>query len=168
MTNETMLKAKDDDDDKLEQSMQDFFNKGPLGLRLKLQEFLETVVDAGTSIDSGYGLGGAELWPIIDGVEYHIAITDPAQPPVEELQRELDEIRKRELVLWREIWKRLNEHVQQCHLKSLQDPSFREELEKAVNQRDEWREREAVRAHEWSEGLEFPLQFSVGRRSAAG
>jgi hypothetical protein len=72
-----------EDGDKLEQTIHDLFYKGPLGLRNKLEEFLETIVDAGTSIDSGFGdLSGcgndcADLWPVIDGVEYHIAITSP-------------------------------------------------------------------------------------------
>ena len=51
------------------------WNKNPLSLAHELREFLKSVVDAGTSIDIGGGDGCAHLWPIIDGVEYHIAIT---------------------------------------------------------------------------------------------
>jgi hypothetical protein len=51
------------------------WDKNPLSLAHELREFLKSIVDAGTSIDSGGGNGCADLWPIIDGVEYHIAIT---------------------------------------------------------------------------------------------
>jgi hypothetical protein len=81
-----MTKDNHEDGDKLEQTIHDLFYKGPLGLRNKLEEFLETIVDAGTSIDSGFGdLSGcgndcAELFPVIGGVEYRIAITAGDKP----------------------------------------------------------------------------------------
>jgi hypothetical protein len=46
------------------------WNKNPLSLAHELREFLKSVVDAGTSIDSGGGDGCADLWPVIGGVEY--------------------------------------------------------------------------------------------------
>jgi len=51
------------------------WNKVPLSLAHELREFLKSVVDEGTNIDSGGGDGVADLWPVIGGVEYHIAIT---------------------------------------------------------------------------------------------
>ena len=69
----------DEDDDRQVRKLYDYipsdWNKNPLSLAHELREFLKSVVDAGTSIDSGGGDGCADLWPIIDGVEYHIAIT---------------------------------------------------------------------------------------------
>jgi hypothetical protein len=65
--------------DKRVRRMYDFI-PGEVRLAHKLQEFLKSVVDKGTSIDSGYGdLSGtgnpcADLHPVIGGVEYHIAI----------------------------------------------------------------------------------------------
>jgi hypothetical protein len=53
------------------------WNRNPLSLAHELREFLKSVVDAGTSIDSGGGDGCADLWPIIGGVEYHIVIMAP-------------------------------------------------------------------------------------------
>lgn len=38
-------------------------------------QHIQSVVDDGTSIDSGGGDGIADLWPVIGGIEYHIAIT---------------------------------------------------------------------------------------------
>lgn len=67
-----------EDGDRLVRKLHDHianWNKNPLSLAHELQEFLKSVVDAGTYIDSGFGDGCADLWPVIDGVEYHIAIT---------------------------------------------------------------------------------------------
>ena len=44
-------------------------------LRNQIADFLETLVDAGTFIDRGFGCGQADLHPIINGVEYHVVIT---------------------------------------------------------------------------------------------
>ena len=51
------------------------WNTGPLSLAHELRELLKPVVDEGTNIDSGGGDGIGDLWPIIGGVEYHVAIT---------------------------------------------------------------------------------------------
>ena len=52
----------------------DDWDRGPLGLAHELREFLKSIVDEGTNIDSGGGDGIADLWPKIGGIEYHIAI----------------------------------------------------------------------------------------------
>ena len=55
------------------------WDKGPISLAHELREFLKSVVDEGTNIDSGGGDGVADLWPKIGGIEYHIAITSKAK-----------------------------------------------------------------------------------------
>lgn len=57
------------------------WDKGPLSLAHEIRNLLKSVVDDGTSIDSGGGDGVADLWPIIGGVEYHIAIKRSASQP---------------------------------------------------------------------------------------
>ena len=44
-------------------------------LRNQIADFLETLVDAGTFIDRGFGCGQADLHPIIGGIEFYITIT---------------------------------------------------------------------------------------------
>jgi hypothetical protein len=43
-------------------------------LALEIKGFLQSVKDADTSIDSGGGLGEADLWVKVQGVEYHISV----------------------------------------------------------------------------------------------
>lgn len=50
------------------------WDMGPLSVAHELRQLLKPVVDEGTNIDSGGGDGCADLWPIIGGIEYHIAI----------------------------------------------------------------------------------------------
>lgn len=50
------------------------WDKGPMVLSTEIRNFLKSIVDEGTSIDSGGGDGVADLWPKIGGVEYHIQI----------------------------------------------------------------------------------------------
>ena len=56
------------------------WDKGPLSLAHELREFLKSIVDEGTNIDSGGGDGTADLWPKIGGVEYHIQINAKGKP----------------------------------------------------------------------------------------
>lgn len=44
-------------------------------LREKLREFLATLKDGATSIDSGGGLGSVDLWVTFGGVEYFVAVS---------------------------------------------------------------------------------------------
>lgn len=53
------------------------WDKRPLSLAHEIREFLKSVVDEGTNIDSGGGDGFADLHPIIGGVEYWIQISSP-------------------------------------------------------------------------------------------
>lgn len=57
------------------------WDKAPLSLAHELREFLKSVVDEGTGIDSGGGDGIADLHPIIGGVEYHIHIQRSSHQP---------------------------------------------------------------------------------------
>lgn len=41
---------------------------------VKIIEALKTIVDKGTSIDTGGGLGSRDIWATIDGVEYYISV----------------------------------------------------------------------------------------------
>lgn len=50
------------------------WDQGPLVLAHEIREFLKSVVDEGTNIDSGGGDGTADLWPKVGGVEYFISI----------------------------------------------------------------------------------------------
>lgn len=50
------------------------WDKGPLSLAHEIRQFLKSVADEGTSIDSGGGDGCADLWVQIGGIEYYIAI----------------------------------------------------------------------------------------------
>lgn len=50
------------------------WEKGPLLLAHEIREFLKSVVDHGSNIDSGGGDGVADLWAKVGGVEYHISI----------------------------------------------------------------------------------------------
>ena len=43
-------------------------------LAQEISKFLQSIIDQGTSIDSGGGSGDADLWPKIGGVEYYINI----------------------------------------------------------------------------------------------
>jgi hypothetical protein len=54
--------------------------RGPLSLAHELREFLKSVVDEGTNIDSGGGDGVADLWPTIGGREYHIRVVINGAP----------------------------------------------------------------------------------------
>lgn len=51
------------------------WDKGPMILSTEIRNFLKTIVDEGTNIDSGGGDGLADLHPIICGIEYHVQIT---------------------------------------------------------------------------------------------
>lgn len=42
--------------------------------RDKIRTALEAITDTGSVIDSGAGMGSADLWPKIDGVEYYVEI----------------------------------------------------------------------------------------------
>jgi len=46
----------------------------PYSLALEIREFLQTIVDTDTHIDSGTGDGNADLWATIQGVEFYINI----------------------------------------------------------------------------------------------
>jgi len=46
----------------------------PLGLAHEIREYLKTVVDEGTEIDSGGSDGTGDLWATVGGVEYIINI----------------------------------------------------------------------------------------------
>ncbi len=46
----------------------------PLSIAHEMAELIQPIRDKGTGCDSGLGLGGADLWVIIQGVEYHIRI----------------------------------------------------------------------------------------------
>ena len=50
------------------------WDKSALGLAHEIRAFLKSIIDAGTDIDSGGGDGIADLWPIIEGREFHIQI----------------------------------------------------------------------------------------------
>lgn len=45
-------------------------------IREELRAFLQTIVDEGTHIDSGGGLGQADLWPRIGGKEFLVTVKD--------------------------------------------------------------------------------------------
>ncbi len=51
------------------------WDKGPMVLSTEIRNFLKSIVDEGTSIDSGGGDGIADLHPVVGGVEYHVQIT---------------------------------------------------------------------------------------------
>ena len=57
------------------------WDKGPLSLAHELRQFLKSVADEGTSIDSGGMDGAADLWVKIGGVEYYIAISRSKSDP---------------------------------------------------------------------------------------
>ena len=46
----------------------------PLNAALEIKSALKSIIDSGTSIDSGGCDGAADLWAKIDGVEYLITI----------------------------------------------------------------------------------------------
>lgn len=46
----------------------------PHSLVLEVREFLNSVKDEGTGIDSGTGDGQADLWVTVQGVEYYLTI----------------------------------------------------------------------------------------------
>jgi len=50
------------------------WDKGPMVLSTEIRNFLKSIVDQGTSIDSCAGNGIADLHPIIGGIEYHVQI----------------------------------------------------------------------------------------------
>ena len=50
------------------------WDKGPMVLSTEIRNFLKSIVDEGTSIDSGGGDGIADLHPVVGGVEYHVQI----------------------------------------------------------------------------------------------
>lgn len=41
---------------------------------VKIIDALKAVVDEGTSIDTGGGLGSRDIWATIDGTEYYISV----------------------------------------------------------------------------------------------
>lgn len=43
-------------------------------LRDEIRELLSTVRDHGTSADTGGGMGSADLWVTVQGVEYYINV----------------------------------------------------------------------------------------------
>ena len=73
-----MSKEKHDQGDKQVKIVHDLipesWDKGPLSLAHEIRNFLKSVVDENTGIDSGGGDGMADLHATIDGIEYHIAI----------------------------------------------------------------------------------------------
>jgi hypothetical protein len=50
------------------------WNQKPFAIATEIRDFLATIKDEGSSIDSGSGDGCADLWVTISGVEYYIAI----------------------------------------------------------------------------------------------
>lgn len=74
---------------------------------------------------------------------------------VEELQRELDEIRERESELYNEIRERLIDRMRQCALVHLPD-----ELLKALDQRDKWHVGEVEKARKRYEDAGSHLRMS--------
>jgi hypothetical protein len=51
------------------------WDSGPMVLSTEIRNFLKSIADEGTDIDSGGGDGIADLHPIVGGVEYHVQIT---------------------------------------------------------------------------------------------
>jgi hypothetical protein len=81
---------------------------------------------------------------------------------MEELQRELDEIRERERELYNEIRERLIDRMRQCALVNLQvgGNEFTDELEKALDQRDKWHVGEVEKARKRYEDASSHLRMS--------
>lgn len=50
------------------------WDRKPFALATELRDFLSTVKDEGTQIDSGSGDGVADLWVTVGGIEYYISI----------------------------------------------------------------------------------------------
>lgn len=50
------------------------WDQRPRGLAGEIRNFLKSLKDAGTSVDSGGGDGSADLWVTSDGIEYFISI----------------------------------------------------------------------------------------------
>lgn len=50
------------------------WERRPLGLATEIREFLSSVKDEGSSIDSGCGDGYADLWVTVQGIEYFINV----------------------------------------------------------------------------------------------
>ena len=49
-------------------------------LRDEIRDYLrKAVADEGSSMDTGGGMGSADLWVVIDGREYFISIKGPRQ-----------------------------------------------------------------------------------------
>jgi hypothetical protein len=51
------------------------WDQGPFNLADELRQMLKSVVDQGTSVDCGSGNGFADLWPVIEGVAFHVRVT---------------------------------------------------------------------------------------------
>ena len=80
---------------------------------------------------------------------------------VEELQRELDEIREREWKLHNKIRERLTDRMRQCALVDLQvGGKFTDELMKALDQRDKWHVGEVEKTRKRYEDVGSHLQMS--------
>lgn len=56
------------------------WDRKPFSLATEVREFLQTVKDEGTNIDSGCGDGFADLWVTMGGIEYYIAIKPSKLP----------------------------------------------------------------------------------------
>lgn len=50
------------------------WDRRPFGLASELRQFLSTIKDVDTSIDSGGSDGAGDLWVTVQGVEYFITI----------------------------------------------------------------------------------------------
>lgn len=59
------------------------WDKAPWALASEIRDFLKSVKDDGTQIDSGSGFGAADLWVTVDGQEYRVLV-----------ERSRDDVRK--------------------------------------------------------------------------
>lgn len=53
---------------------------GPMVLASEIRDFLKSIKDEGTALDSGGGDGCADLWVTVGGTEYCIAIKKTGKP----------------------------------------------------------------------------------------
>lgn len=64
------------------------WDMGPQSISTEIREFLKSIKDEGTQIDSGFGDGHADLWVKVDGVEYLVQIMRSMNQQREDLDNE--------------------------------------------------------------------------------